>query len=300
MIENIKKYIVACIVLLSVIFFCMPNNKVDILIYSYHRPLQLYALLESIKMNMNGYNNVYIIYRADNHKFEQGYQIVQQVFSSYIFLKQSDTPSKDFKPLTLQVLGKSSPYIILSVDDIIVKDTIDLQSCMRALQSTRAYGFFLRLGTNLSYCYSLSAEQAVPPLSHVGDDMYTWHFKVGQHDWGYPFSLDMTLYPKESIEKMLQHLSYMTPNSFEANGAAFAAKSIIPLQKGLCFFNSKIVNIPLNIVQNDYPQNNHLNRYSIERLLQLLYEGYKIDITPLMGIQNRSAHADIELTFIQR
>ena len=130
------------------------SQKADLVIFSFNRPLQLYALLESIKNYCHGVGEIHVIYRASDDHFDHGYAMVKQDFTAIRYHKQGENPHQDFKPLTLSAVFESpSPYIIFAVDDIVVKENVDLTECISALEKYNAYGFYLRNGTNLTNCY---------------------------------------------------------------------------------------------------------------------------------------------------
>lgn len=261
--------------------------RIDLVVYSFNRPMQLYAFLESAEQYIQGITQAYVIYRASNHSYEQAYEIALNRFPSVHFIKQSSKPRQDFKTLTLEYIFKlPNDYIIFAVDDIIVKDTIDLQECADALEQCNAYGFYLSLGKNLTYCYTLAKQQKLPPFTKQ-NGIYVWYFHEGEYDWGYPHTLDMTLYRKSDLEYLLYSLDYTTPNTLEY---ALAINADVN-QKGLCYEYSKVLNIPLNIVQTDFT-NNHTNSFSAEQLLELFNQDLKIDIAPFHCLSNTARHID--------
>jgi hypothetical protein len=70
-------------------------------------------------------------------------------------------------------------------------------------------------------------------------------------------------------------------------------------RSGLCFSNSIIVNIPTNLIQEDWT-NTCMHSWTTSQLLELFKSGKKIDISKLANIKNKSCHIDFELTFIER
>ncbi len=263
-----------------------------LIVYSYNRPLQLYAFLESAKKYVSGLNKLFIVYRSD-FEYEFAYLSVINDFLNYIFIKQSANPRGDFKKITLNLLNKSeSNYIVFAVDDIIIKDYIDFISDAKIMEKTGAYGFFYRLGTYVDHGYH--NYHGIPPLTKV-DDVFSWNFNEGKGDWNYPHCLDMTLYKKSDVIKMITELHFFAPNNFEGNWAGCSPAK----QLGLCHFDSKIVNIPLNLVQ-DLWVNPHMNAYSAKELLEFFNNGLKIDINTLFKIKNNAAHWDYMPTFIKQ
>lgn len=287
-------------ILVAILIITAPSlfANADMLIFSYNRPLQLYALLESVHKYMTGIADLRVIYRADNDAYASGYAELQTTFPAVTFIKQGANPRADFKPLTLQALdAMSSPYIIFAVDDIVVKDYVDLAACGDMLQRTGAYGFYLRLGLHTDYCYALSGMQGIPQHVPIAPDMYAWQFSASAGDWNYPNTVDMTLFRKAEVMPELRRLSFSTPNSLEGNWAGMAGS--IMQRLGLFFGTSKIVNLPFNLVQNDF-HNRNMAYMTCEEFLKKFQEGFKIDISPLFQIKNRSAHMDYVPTFVVR
>lgn len=275
------------------------SSTVDLVIFSYNRPLQLYALLESVDKYVKGAGQIHVIYRASDEAFAQGYALVAESFTRVHWHAQGNNPQQDFKPLTLKAAFESpSAYIIFAVDDIVVKDSVDLAACAQMLEKSQAYGFYLRLGKNLNHCYSYnSAPQAVPTLTKEADGIFSWHFNNGQYDWIYPHTVDMTVYRKKDIESDLRLFSYANPNRLE-DVWNMRARAIIH-KKGLCFAVSKIVNMPLNRVQHDY-NNRAMAEFTPQDLLKEFISGKKMDIAPLYCVNNRGAHMEYTPTFINR
>ena len=278
----------------------IPNSyaAADFIIFSYDRPMQLYALLESTARYLTGIDSTTVIYRVSDERFAHAYTIVQKQFPYVQFLLQSTKAQADFKPLVMQALktGKS-PYILFAPDDIIVKNYANLEVCTRAMEQHNAYGFFLRLGTHLDTCYSEAQPQPLPSLIAVGNNIFTWTFRNNKFDWGYPNNVDMTIYRKHDIQRDLESAAFTTPNTMEACWAGLQWTVID--RKGLCFNNSVIVNIPVNCVQQDF-NNNQMHSWTPQQLLRFFEDGKKIAIEPLAGILNKSCHIDHELSFIER
>lgn len=276
------------------------THAVDMVIFSYHRPMQLYALCESLQRHVVGGRGLtYVIYRADTDEYRQAYALVQTDFPDIIFLSQGDDPHADFKPLTLQATFSSpSDYVVFAVDDIIVKDTIDFAQCTHALQKTGAYGFYLRLGVNLSECYMLACAQQLPRFHLATPPILGWQLRTGAYDWGYPNTVDMTIYRKSTIKQALTDLSYTGPNQLEGYWAPQGTGNEYAL--GLCYVQSKIVNIPCNRVQEVYGWNRNMNSLSAQELLQLFVAGKKIAIDDFVQVNNKAAHAEYPFRFIDR
>jgi hypothetical protein len=275
------------------------HNGADVIIFSFDRPLQLYALLESLDLYATDINSTTIIYRTSNDRYQKGFATVAEQFPSVQFLQQQSI--NDFKILTIQTLeNTTSDYIVFAVDDNIVKDETTLSECITWLEKADAYGFYLKLGTHLDYCYTEDKPQPLPPITTVDNTILSWEFELGERDWHYPNTVDMTLYRKKDILSLLKSLEYTNPNLLEGNWAAWWVQHKAPSPLGLFYENSKILNIPLNKVQTVNIFNRDMNLYTPEELLEKFEAGYKMDISPLYHMKNKAVHTEYEPTFILR
>lgn len=276
------------------------NVLVDTIVFSYNRPMQLYALLESMYKHMTvGRGQTYVLCRIDNDAYAAAYKIVQEEFPDVHFIRQGNRPKHDFKPLLLEIFSRTmTDYIMFAVDDIIVKDTVDLCEAVAALAVTpQAYGFYLRLGSNIKNSYASQLPGAVPRLHTITDTVVAWIIQSASADWKYPHTVDMTIYRKGTIASYLKELPYSGPNTFEGHWSSAALPSKYPL--GLCYITSKIVNIPYNRVQDVFP-NLYMHEKTTDELLYLFISGKKIAIDDLWHINNSSPHMEYSLRFVDR
>jgi hypothetical protein len=137
----------------------------------------------------------------------------------------------------------------------------------------------------------------VPPLQSIINDVFAWKLSDGTYDWGYPNTVDMTIYNKNEITHILQQLPYTNPNTLESFWAATAGR--VKNRYGLCYAHSKVVNLPLNRVQHVYG-NRNMAFATPEELLEVCNCGFKIDTTDLLKINNNSPHMEYEPVFVKR
>ena len=86
----IKKYFLILSILFSASFlWCavdvdksyeQKKSDADFVIFSYNRPLQLYAFLESIEKYVAGIGSIQVIYRVSDDSYEEGYKVVKKEF----------------------------------------------------------------------------------------------------------------------------------------------------------------------------------------------------------------------------
>jgi hypothetical protein len=259
--------------------------------------LQLFACLESIHRYISGFEKIHVLCRASDPRYLDGYQKVAAEFPEVHFVFQGNKePKKDFKPLLLKILSNSpSKFVMFGVDDQIVKDYTDLKTCMETMTRTGAYGFYLRLGQNVTYSYQVGRDQPVPESIELGKGIFAWNLKAGFCDWDFPHSVDMALFRKSSLKQPFEKMRYKTPNSLEFCWA----KEYHPEHEiGLYFDHSKVVNIPLNIVGRT--GNPHMNYLTVPELQAKFEQGLKIDIAPLYQIPNSSPHHEYYPEFVLR
>ncbi len=275
------RLIIFCIFFLNQ---CYASQDVDVIIFSYDRPMQLYALLESLHHHSTGIHQTSVIYRYSDNNYKNAYAVVSHDFPKVRFLEQINPPY-DFQSLVINETfrSNSSNYVTFAVDDMIVTDSIDFAECSQFLEKTHAYGFYLRLGQNIDDCWSSGQHEGIPELHQVQEHIYSWQFKTGIGNWAYPNTVDMTIYRKKDLENHFRKVSFSNPNYLEDQ---FNEKNLELI--GLCYETSKVLNIPLNIVSTT-TETKHIN-LPTRILLDQFNAGLKIDITPLYRFNNTSAH----------
>lgn len=292
------------LILVAVIFPCYGKIRLhrrqkktaDLIIFSFNRPMQLYAVLEGVQKYFSNLNNTYVLYRTTNQDYDQAYNEIKSTFNNVHFVKQGDNPRGDFKPLLLQCFFDSpAEYIMFSVDDDIVKDFVDLNECIEALEKSGAYGFYLRLGENITVQYNQDIVIGIPSYTEVKKDILKFKFNEGIGDWAYPHNVDMTIFKKSNIAGFYMNASYSSPNTLEGQWCGAADLN----NYGLCFRESKKFMLPLNIVQQDWWVPN-ANLHSIEELFQKWKDGLKIDIDKFYQINNTCVLMGYKPIFIDR
>ena len=270
----------------------------DLIIFSFDRPLQLYCLLESLETYTSNLGNIVVLGRASDRSFKEAYDQVYERFTYVHFMWQGNEPKKDFKPLLMHCLNAApNSYIIFATDDIVVTEHINFSCCTQALEQYHAYGFYVRLGLNITEHYQQNNAQLVlPTFTNIDDNVLQFVFNEGSGPWAYPHSVDMVIFRKKDVQNAFATLQFSSPNTLESRWQRIADRTV----KGLCFTHSKIINLPMNLVQQDYGNNKYENSFSPPELLQLWNKGFKINITDLLHINNHACHIPYIPTFIAR
>lgn len=286
---GLKKIGISFIFTVNIVF-----STVDFVIFSFDRPMQLYALLESTEKYITGLNETHVIYRVSDQRYKKAYERVIRHFDRVTFKLQRN--QREFKSLTIKAIKSSSaPYLMFGVDDIIVKDYIDLFQCSKLLENSSYYGFYLRLGLNITSSFPNRPQLKRPKFKQIRNDIYAWSLGTNIDYWNYPNTVDMTIYRKKNVLEELNLIHFEQPNQLEDRWGFKIGHSSI----GLCYKFSKIFNIPMNRVQNIYC-NPNMNLFTANQLLDFFNEDKKIDISHFHKINNKCPHWECIPLFTSR
>jgi len=169
---------------------------VDLVLLSEDSPKQLDACLASCEKNLNGIATIHVIYQCTEKNFND-YEMVKQVHSGVRFARSLDYDEAQLKKAILRSLwrnAESSPYVLLSTDQVEVSEAISLPVCVAAMQKTHAYGFY----------FHLSREDREP----LQEGIYSWNIRRGEGSFKNPDALQMGLYRRLDLEKDIKKLSF--------------------------------------------------------------------------------------------
>ena len=267
------------------------------LIFSFNRPVQLQALLNSYLRHVKNPAPIIVQYGAMDEKAAVVYKQVEEVFSNknITFVKE-----KTCRETLLEILQKTKmPKIFFLVDDIVFIRDFDMAEFgkINPLKNIAS----LRMAPHLNYCYTMKVDQKPPALaeSKFYKDMLTWNWGDEGMEWNYPFSVDGHLFDTAEILMMTRSAFFKAPNSYEGLLSGF--RMLADDRLGLCYKEAKLFNIPCNKVQSE---NDNIagenNEFSTEEFLKKWEEGFEIDIAVLDDFKNTSPHQEVEIKFVGR
>lgn len=268
-------------------------SQTSVIVFSKNRPMQLYALLESMFVRSNiPRQDVHVLYKADE-SYLTPMKEVKADFPEVNFIEETD-----FRGQCLHLIHKAKKYVVFFTDDNVFKDNLDIQEVESVMDSGDYFCFSLRLGKHLNWCFSTNKSQAVPEGETKGD-MFSWSWPGKEWDWNYPCSVDGHVFSQKVIENIAKICGpWRFPNSLEGNLAAFHHSFERRFPKMVCYTSSKVFNIPDNTVNVEVINlNGGGNQYF---LLSKWEEGYKVDIKPFLGYPNKAAHEVVPLTLVAR
>lgn len=255
------------------------------LIFSKDRECQLDLLIRSIKQLWidRADFKLSVLYKYSNEQYKKGYDrtINRHPDLNYII----ELPG-EFKK---QVVSEINPerFTTFFVDDDVFKERFEFK-CKEVLdldKNEEIACLSLRLYPGINYCYTMRINTPPPKLINKN----CWICKGTLGDWNYKMSVDGHIFRTKDIIKLITGLDYKNPNTFEGTLACHELNN--PLM--MCFEKSVIMNIPVNKVQS--VNGNHCGNISAEYLNTKFLEGCVIDLDPIIGFENISAHQEIDL-----
>lgn len=223
---------------------------INAIIFSKDRASQLHLLLKSINKNANGIFNLNVIYTHSNDEFKSGYEkLIKYSHAQYSdkvnFIKESSFKSDVmalFKPDEFK-------FTCFFTDDDILFNIIDEETIANSLSNEDIFCFSLRLGENTTFCYTMNQENKLV-LTESTDNTIVWDWQKSYMDFGYPLSVDGHIFRTKDIMKLSKAVGFVNPNTYEA---ALQVYETYPRHLMESYKHSKLVGVPVNVVQNVFP-----------------------------------------------
>lgn len=253
------------------------------IVFSRDRALQLEAFLRSYEKHVTPLGRVDVLTCATTFRHQTAYD---EVFGAYPFARQvKQGPS--FKETLLSLLPGAGAVVFFVDDQVFVRpwNSVSVTVGMSGLS--------LRLAPHLRKCYPTGREQRLPdwipnPILHE------WIWSTGDGDWGYPMSLDGHVFDLEYFRLCTEVCEFSSPNTLEA---ALQVNSN-ECRYGLCYSESKVVNVPWTRVQTDC--DNRFAGLSADDMLCHWEAGRRIKLGQIYGVLNESCHQEFPLVLEDR
>ena len=268
-------------------------NKIDSIVFSKDRAMQLHAFLESYEKMVSNKGVMYILYKTSNESHKKSYLELRNIFDSvdYTFIEEVD-----FRKQLIELSENSDAKIIGSfVDDQIFLIKVDYNEILKL--DMREYHVSLSRGKDLD---KHPGHNLVLPEFKKRDDgfeSFRWDYSESFSHWTYPVGLGAYFYDKEEWVVMLQSVMFKAPNSLEG-----ILQRFIPVfirREGICLPQIACPCVQANLVQTETEALDVLGTHSIEELLLKWEEGYKIDLNEFYGISGKIAMSK-SYNFIKR
>lgn len=256
--------------------------KIDIIIYSKDRAMQLDLLLQSIYENFSNVGTVYVLHDHSSKQFSLGYSVVERRYPNVVFIHQTKKTFADVLRNTVANVVQT-PFVLPLCDDDVITRSIGIN--FAHLITDDVIGLSLRHGKNITLSYHTGAVVGPPSFIDVPSfpnlAMWNWTLENPHTTWGYPYQAGGMIYSTSFFKMLLLNSHFMLPNSLEM--AMMSNKRNWHRNLLMCFDKNPVVNVSINRVQNE----NH-NRggrdvhYSVADLNELLLSHHRIDLHDVM------------------
>lgn len=249
------------------------QDKIDSIIFSKDRAIQLNAFIESYLTQVDGYGQLYVLYKA-SPKHAKSYLELKNLYANQdiVFVEELN-----FREQLNEICRNSDAKLIgFYVDDMIFTQKISYDAILR--YNPAEYIVCLSRGKDFTYSQVLGRDMELPLFTPLGDGLYEyrWDSTDEFNDWTYPLGVSAYFYSRHEVVAMLSTINYKAPNSLEE-----AMQTMIPYfksRKGLCTEKVACCCVPVNLVQEECI--NPVTGYaSVDDLLKIWDEGMKIDIS---------------------
>ncbi len=243
-------------------------------VFSHDRALQLYALLHTYFGLVEHPVPLFILYKARTGPHAKAYKEVEMACDNtpakIIFVPETLT----FRESILDVLNRiATRNMFFLVDDIIFIRPVNFES-IKDIDPTATI-LSLRHSPHLRRSYTARKEQSPPSFSSTEIEpellLFNW-FEQG-NEWSDPWSVDGQILSTAEVRARTRLSDFRAPNSYE--GALKTYNDIAKGRHGMCFRESKILNLPINRVQSETA--NHSGTISPEFLLGQWNTGMMLD-----------------------
>jgi len=270
-----------------------------VLMFSKDRAMQCDAALQSLKLNCVDLKeaDVYVLVATTSQRHKNAYGVVVKHHPNVQFVPQNNF-EKDISAILC--LYK---YVLFLVDDnIFTKKFVLCEGKVElGINKNKVLAFSYRLGKNIDFCYPLNIRQPQPKILPVLEPfVYMHEWSKAQFDWNYPMDVSSTLYRISTIN----HISGIFPSSVEnPNELEYFLDKYKDVYSGqyphLAYYGTSIAFCnPMNKVN---PKNRNRsgnnNELSIEKLLELFENGYRMDVEDYVGFVPRSCHQEVDVVF---
>lgn len=256
----------------------------ETIIFSYNRPAQLDLLLRSIK-RFTDLDSLTVLY-LNEPGFEYDQCIKEHPEVKFVYR------TSNLKKHLLDTIKLAQDYgeklvLFLCDDDIFINKVSTKNKQFRIFTDrTEILALSLRMSRTMNYCFDSDIKVDVPQF----DSDYAWVWGYYPYDWGYPMSLSGHIFRTDEIKPLLEKFNYDNPTQLESQLAQAPLKN--PLM--LCFPSQKVVEAPINIVQNEC-FTNRTGDIDAQWLNDMYSKGNRIDLDFILKNKFVGCHQLIEV-----
>ncbi|WP_366182394.1 hypothetical protein [Flavobacterium ovatum] len=269
------------------------SEGLSVIIFSKDRPMQLDALLRSIKHCVSGEFQVTVQWQTSSLNFEKAYGEVLEKNADLIF---EHVKEKNFREDLIEVIqGVEFSRLMFLVDDILFINPFSI-SWLNDINLKKNVPS-IRLWSGINYTQpsdSISPAPTLYPFSVKPWSFFSWIKSSGY--WSMPLSVDGNIFHTKEILFLLKRAQFKAPNTLEK--ALGPYRFMFKYRNGICLQYPVLINFALNrvnIENSDFPCG---EEYTSEKLLEFWNLGRRIDIEAMKAIESNSCHIVCDPIFI--
>lgn len=273
------------------------EDGVSSIVFSKDRSIQLFALLESYNNNIDQEIDLTVIYNVSNEEHKKSYEELILIFSKTNKKIKFVLESNTFKSTLLRVIKdvKTKKIFFLTDDDLFIrKFNTDLVYSINASEAILS----LRFNPELNYSFTVGTKIDRPHFQNYKkyENVFCFKWFEKKFDWSDPWSVNGHVFATNEVLVLSTFSDFLAPNSYETKLKYF--NDLIKNRVGVCYSESIIINLPINIVQSEV--HNYSGDISPQFLLNQWNMGKKIDISKFQNCKIKSTHEMHEVHFVKR
>lgn len=229
--------------------------------------MQLQATLDSFGLHARGQiNRTSVVYRASSPEYQAGYDLLVARRPNVEFVAEQDF-QEDIKKLL-----ETGDWTLFAADDDLVFG--DFNRGLLSAIDDRTCCFSLRLGLNITYCYSNDRPNSVTDWKEDGE-FIRWKWRNETLDFGYPLSVVSHVFRTSEIRQLTQNNDFKNPNEYEGLLQRYLQYCRPEM---VAYKRSRIVGVPANRVNTSCQNRNGLaHPFTTKDLLARYLGGEIID-----------------------
>ncbi len=266
-------------------------------VFSRDRALQLYTLLHTYYAKVKEPAPLYVVYSASSSAHLESYNEIITALQAGGWNVTLIKELEGFRATLLKVLYQinSKNMFFLVDDDVFIRET-DLTVAKQIDPLCTILS--LRHSPHLRRSFTANAELRSPKFTPAkeGNGLLKFAWFEQNLEWADPWSVDGQVLSTAEVRVLASVSDFQAPNTFE--GALKSFNSRCKSRYGLCYTESKIVNLPINRVQTEV--SNRSGNISANYLLKCWNDGLMLDVRPLEKHIPLSTHEEHALGFVKR
>lgn len=196
------------------------NSKADLIIFAFHSSNYLKQLLDSVEQYIHGIGNLLVV--AEWEKIEEYKKIIDEYKA--VQFAECATMNNPGKQIADFLFSSQNEHVLVTSDNMVVERYVDCNRCIRILEQTFAYTFFLAVGKTM--------QGELPPLIDIEYGVFGWRFCYAKDTWRQQHGCAMGIYRKQDI---LKKITTIHAQSLQELITAWIHMGIDNKKLGLCF-----------------------------------------------------------------